>query len=261
MAETGERPAFFTERNGEFVPFPIARSPWARNMLHGRLIGGLAARAVEREHAAEGLTPARVTVDLFRNAPLTPLRVTSRRVRDGRRIRLVDVEIANDDGVIGRVSIVLLRTSAHPPGEVWIEPPAPLPPPTGLFDPSGPVGGWQPSFALWWPPTGPDDRRAAWLRETYALVAGEPLTPLIRVAMAADFASPLSHSGSQGLQFINADYTLTLARTPRGEAIGLEATGQLGADGVASGLCVVHDEYGPIGHCLVTAIANPRLGG
>ncbi|WP_327092932.1 hypothetical protein OIE66_20495 [Nonomuraea sp. NBC_01738] len=90
----------------------------------------------------------------------------------------------------------------------------------------------------------------------------EPLTPFVRAALAADFASPLSNSGTEGIQFINADFTLTLSRLPASEEIGMEGNGHLSAAGVATGQCVMHDTTGPIGFCVVTAVANPvALGG
>ena len=41
--------------------------------------------------------------------------------------------------------------------------------------------------------------------------------------MAADFTNPLANSGDQGLEFVNADYTLYLHRLPVGEWIGASA--------------------------------------
>ncbi|PZG33624.1 hypothetical protein C1I98_28635 [Spongiactinospora gelatinilytica] len=263
MTQTEQPPAFFTERDGELIPSPAAQSPWSADMLHGRLIGGLAARAVERGHLTDGLRAARVTVDLFRGSPLVPLRVESRTVRDGRRIRVVDVEIASARGAIGRASVVLLRGGGTMPGEVAVVPPREMPPPGDLTTGAGPVTGWTPPFDLHWrlADNGDGDaRRVAWTREIHPLVAGEPVSPLVRAALAADFASPLSNFGPEGLYYINADYTLTLSRPPLGELVGLEVTGRLSEEGVSTGVCVVHDESGPIGHCVVTALANPRMG-
>ena len=41
--------AFFTSSADGFVPTEHARGPWAPSMLHGRLLAGLAARAIEAE--------------------------------------------------------------------------------------------------------------------------------------------------------------------------------------------------------------------
>nr|WP_055502565.1 acyl-CoA thioesterase domain-containing protein [Nonomuraea pusilla] len=247
-------PPFFTRKQDEFVPAPHARSPWSADMLHGRLLGGLAAQVLEERHGRPGLRFARLTVDLFRNSPLLPVTVETAVVRDGRRIRVADATLSTEQGVIGRASAVLLRTGDQPSGEHAHTPAWDERPPAGPPD----RGEWQPPFDLWrlteW---GAPARHRAWTREAYPLVEDEPLTPFVRVALAGDFASPLSNMGSGGVAFINADYTLTLARLPEGELIGVEATGHVSADGVAAGQCTLHDTAGPFGFCVVTAVANP----
>ncbi|WP_246080963.1 thioesterase family protein [Nonomuraea mesophila] len=248
--------AFFTRKGDELVPAPHARGPWSPDMLHGRLLGGLAARAIEQRHAEPGLRFARLTVDLFRNSPMVPVTVETSLVRDGRRIRVADATISTEQGVIARAAAVLLRQGEQPAGPqavvtpAWDEPPPSGPPAEGRE--------WTPPFDLWqvsgWGGPGPG---RAWLRERDPLVDDEPLTPFVRVALAADFASPLSNAGVDGLRFINADYTLTLARLPGGDLLGIEATGHLSAGGVATGQVTLHDPAGPLGFCVVTAVANP----
>ncbi|HEX4818350.1 MAG TPA: acyl-CoA thioesterase domain-containing protein [Nonomuraea sp.] len=253
--------AFFTRKRDELVPAPHARGPWSPDMLHGRLLGGLAARAIEDAYAEPGLHFARLTVDLFRNSPLLPVTVETALVRDGRRIRVADATVSTEAGVIGRASAVLLRQAEQPGGEPTIATPAwDASPPDG---PPPDAQGWQPPFDLWqltgWGAPGPG---RVWLRETHPLVDDEPVTPFVRAALAADFASPLSNSSTDGLRFINADYTLTLARLPEGELVGIESAGHLSAAGVATGHVVLHDVTGPIGFCTVTAVANPAgIGG
>jgi hypothetical protein len=229
-------------------------------MLHGRLLGGLAARALER-YAEPGLHFARLTVDLFRNSPMLPVTVETALVRDGRRIRVADATISTDQGVIGRAGVVLLRQGEQPGGAQTLVTPAwDAPPPAG---PPVDGPGWKPPFDLWrlteWGAPGPG---RVWMREKHPLVDGETVSPFVRAALAADFASPISNAGTDGLRFINADYTLTLARLPEGELIGVEATGHLSARGVATGQVTFHDTSGPIGFCAVTAVANPAgIGG
>jgi hypothetical protein len=267
VAQTELREAFFTPSGGQLVPAPHARGPWAADMLHGRLLGGLLARAVEREHADPWLHVSRLTVDLFRNTALVPLRVVTTRVRDGRRIRVVDATVLTADGPAARASAVLLRRGEPPTGAVPATPAWDAPEPDQLGPaPQAKGSRWRTPWDTWlldddgaptdrWLSTG---RRRVWLRETHELVAGEPLSPLIRAALAADFASPLAHAGSAGLQFINADYTLSLSRQPLSDAIGVESGGHLSEDGIAVGHCTMHDTSGPIGYCAVTAVANPN---
>ncbi|WP_027928808.1 thioesterase family protein [Amycolatopsis thermoflava] len=263
MAQTEQQQAFFTADGDELAPDPVARSWWNPAMIHGRLLGGLAARALEREQAAPGLHFSRLTVDLFRNAPLAPVRVETALVRDGRRIRVADALVHGANGLVARATAVLLRSGEQPAAPVPATPAWDAPPPEELWEPR--EQGW----AIWrfdehnqplrtGCGTG---RRRAWLRESRELVAGEALSPFVRAALAADTASPLAHAGAESLDFINADYTLSLSRLPLSDAIGLESSGHLSEDGIAVGHCTLHDTAGPIGFCLTTAVANPGRKG
>ena len=108
-------------------------------------------------------------------------------------------------------------------------------------------------------------RAGLWIREVHPLITGEPLTPLVRLSMAADLASPISNASDRGLDFINADYTIYLGRDPQGEYIGIQPYGHVSERGVAVGQCVVHDLAGPVGFVATTAVANamarPPVGG
>jgi hypothetical protein len=257
-----EQPPYFTVSGAEFVPGPQARSWWAATMLHGRLLGGLLARAVEHQHGAAGLQVSRLTVDLFRNAPLAPVTVSTQRLRDGRRIRVVDATAHVGGEPVAKATAVLLRQGEQPPGQVPATPPwdAPgpesLPPARSRYPPMAWRFTEHNDPARHWSARG---ARRIWLRETCGLVAGEPLTPLLRAALAADSASPLSHASDVGLEFINADYTLYLSRLPAGDTIGLESGGHTSSAGVAVGHCTMHDATGPVGYCMTAAVANPGV--
>lgn len=138
--------------------------------------------------------------------------------------------------------------------EPWDAPPPDETPPTprsrGGFDPP-----WE-MRAIGGPAFGVAGRKRAWLRDTRELVAGEPLSPFARVALAADIASPMANSGEAGLAYVNADLTLYLHRLPAGEWIGFDVTHHHSAEGIAVGGCTVYDEQGPIGTSTVSAIAN-----
>jgi hypothetical protein len=257
-----EHPPYFDVKGDEFAPAPHARSWWAESMLHGRLLAGLMARAVERDHGTPDLRVARLTVDLFRNAPMAPVRIEADRVRDGRRIRVVETRSVVGGEVVAKASAMLLRPTDQPEGTVpatqaWdAPPPEALPPSRSRWPPRvwRFTGGNDP--ARHWAAVG---ARRIWLRETCLLVAGEPLTPPVRATLAADSASPLAHASDTGLDFINADYTLYLGRLPVGDTIGLESGGHTSADGIAVGHCTMHDLTGPVGYCMAAAVANPGV--
>jgi len=226
-------------------------------MLHGRLLAGLAARAAEATGDDPALRLARLTVDMFRTPPMSALQLATRTLRDGRRVRVVDVSIRSIDVEVARASALLLRAGPHPAGATWRAPgwDAPLPdalPPPGEIEIGG---GWDVRLLT---PGGffTQERKRVWSRDRWQLVSGEEPSPIVRAALAADLPNPLANSGAEGLPFINADLTLVLGRPPDSEWIGLEVADHLGHDGIAVGSCTMYDIAGAIGWSSVCAIAN-----
>jgi Thioesterase-like superfamily len=253
---------FFRADGETLVPAAFATSPWGQ-VLHGRLIGGLTARAAEQARAdTPELACGRLTVDLFRSVPLAPVSVTTRPVRAGRRIVVLDVTVAQDGIPVGQGRVVLLRRSEQPegtfrPAPAWV---APAPAQLGPAQPMA-SSRWTPPWESW--PVGGTRWRMSdglWIRDIHPLVTGERLTPLVRTAMAADLASPVSNYSTSGLSFINADYTVYLGRDPHGEHVGIQPVGHVSEMGVAAGQCVIHDERGAVGFVTTAAVANPTMG-
>jgi hypothetical protein len=256
---------FVTDEKG-YVPTRLARGPWGPS-ISGNYVGGLLGRAVEREVDDADLQPARLTVDLLRPVALQPLQVHSSVVRNGRRLRLVDAVMTQDDVIVARASALFLRRSEHTTVDtVWT---SPVTMPAVLADPvmlagdvpmvlqsygRDPVAGSPGVGVTEWRHHG---QKFAWIRETKLLVDDEPLSPFTRAVMAGDVTSSLTHWGTEGLQFINADYTITLSRLPTGVYIGLASVTHYSHAGVATGVATLFDETGPIGSGMATALANP----
>lgn len=254
---------FFEADGKELVPAAFATSPWGP-VLHGRLIGGLVGRAAEQARATDPeLRCGRLTVDLFRVVPLAPVSITARSVRAGRRIVVLDVTVEQDGEPVGQGRAVLLRGSEQPDG-TFRPPPPPwdVKTPVELGPPRSYSGRrWAPPWESW--PvgdTGGGLSDGLWIRDIHPLITGEPLTPLVRLAMAADLASPVTNFSDRGLSFINADYTVYLGREPRDEYVGVEPAWHISEHGVAAGHCVAHDLDGPVGFVSTTAVANPTMG-
>jgi hypothetical protein len=251
---------FFTPDGGSLAPRPHARSPWSPTMLHGRLLAGLAVREVERAHLDGGFGVSRVTVDLFSVAPMAPVSLRSTRVRDGRRIRAVDVVLACEGRDVARAAVLLLVGPGSPPGEVWGRGPWDAPPPRGALAPARSAEAdamGAPDLRFVGRPLEGVGPHRAWLREPWPLVDGEALTPAVRAVIAADVSNPLSNWGEHGLQYINADLSMHLVRLPEGEWIGLEVTDHLADGGTSVGQTRMHDGSGPFGFATVTGVARP----
>ena len=252
-------PEPFFHRDGDsYVPTSVARGPWSPNSLHGRLIAGLLGHVIDQTYGDPDLTPARLTVDMYRLPDLSPVQVTTRVVRDGYRIKVIDAEFISAGKSCGRATSQLLRRTAAPGGTVWSPTPWDAPLPAALPAPddkrAGMGGIWatRPIVGA----MGTMGPRRIWLSDIRELVGGEPMTPLTRVALAADFASPFANAGDKGLEYINSDMTIYLHRLPVTEWIGFEVVNHHATDGVAIGECWLHDEQGPIGTSSVAALAQ-----
>ncbi|HEX4903854.1 MAG TPA: acyl-CoA thioesterase domain-containing protein [Acidimicrobiales bacterium] len=249
-------PAFFTPDDGALVPHPDARGPWAEDMMHGRLLAGLAAWAVERDHGEPGFTPVRLTVDLYKNPRMEPTTVATTLVRAGGRVRAADAVLQVGGVEVARASTLWLRQSEPPEDD------APHTPTWDAIDPEASEVEFGGSFevrSVGGRAFGARMPRRSWLRDTRELVAGAATTPFVRAALAADFASPLANSSSTGLDYINADLTLHLGRLPVGEWIGIDVAERVASDGVSVASCRFHDGDGPIGWSSVCAVRNARM--
>ncbi|HEY2480567.1 MAG TPA: acyl-CoA thioesterase domain-containing protein [Caulobacteraceae bacterium] len=251
-------PPFFTRDGERYLPGKVSRGPWSETSLHARVVAGLLATEIERLHGGPEFMPARLTLDLWRLPDLSPAEVTTKVVRDGGRLKVIDAEYLSGGVSMGRATCQLLRRTANPPGAVWSPPkwdaPAPADTPVpekGLGDMGG-MWATRPIVGAF----GDLGPRRLWMREVRELVGGEALTPFVRAALAADFASPYANAGENGLAWINSDITLYLHRLPTTDWIGFEVVNHQATDGVAIAECWLHDEVGPIGSSSVAALAQ-----
>ncbi|MEM7324936.1 MAG: acyl-CoA thioesterase domain-containing protein [Actinomycetota bacterium] len=256
-------------------PQPIAHGPWATDMLHGRLLGGLGARAIEADFGGDGWRAARLTVDLFRPSAMAAVTATTRSVRAGRRLRVVDALLTCEGHEVGRVSAVLLPTGEEPPGRVWAPEPSTWPDPETLTapdggsadddlyedgdGPNGELNGWL--FRLVEGGFGTGRRTRVWTNDTVPLVAGEHMSPLVRAAISGDIACPLGNSSDEGLYFINADYTMLIGRYPVGDWVGVAVDHRITADGISITSSTLVDRDGPFATSGGTSLARPPLEG
>ncbi|MFC7495353.1 MULTISPECIES: acyl-CoA thioesterase domain-containing protein [unclassified Nocardioides] len=256
--------AFYTKSGDDLVPTPLACSMWSDDQMHGVALSGALARAAELCLAATGrddLRPARWVVDLFRAARMRPCTFTAEVVREGSRICLVDVTLTQDGERVARASATFLKPSEPAPGEVWQPAERPSPPPLEIApasdEPRVPflrsASEWSQNFTE----HQNADRKASW-SSAIPIVPDEPLSPFQAVAAAADGASMVTNWGTRGVEYINTDIALTLARNPVGVEIGLLATDRVEHDGIASGTTAVFDRAGALGTVTVAALANAR---
>lgn len=253
--------AFFTaEPDGGLLPTDVAISSWGADHVHGVAVSGALARCAEQAAAGQPeLTPAKHSVDLFRPVRRRACDLTASVVRESGRITLVDVELRQDDEPVARSSTLFVRPSETPAGDTWTPgdrvgpPPAEIAPPTD--QPHVPMlrsdEDWSQDFGQ----HQNAGRKTSW-NCAVPIVAGESLTPFQAAAAIADGASLVTNWGSHGVEHINTDLTLVLARLPRGVEVGLHAVDRVEVDGVMVGTAAVFDRDGTIGSVVLTGLAN-----
>jgi hypothetical protein len=225
------------------------------------VVGGLLAWAAERFVDDCSFQPARLTVDLCRPAALaTPVELEVRPLREGKRLRLNESVLHQGGEIVARSTGLFLRRGEQPMGIV----PSPRTqmPPIPDVKLSGPslflrTYGWGAPIqnpAPGW--SGEAHTKYTWLQLTQPLLDDEPLTAFTCAAMAGDVTASLANWGSEGLEFINADYTLTLSRLPEGPTIGLASLSHSSHEGVATGSAKMFDSRGEIGTTIAVAVAH-----
>jgi hypothetical protein len=257
--------SFFTSDGDALVPTGLARSLWSDDQMHGVALSGALARGLERAVADVGraeLRPARYSVDLFRAARMEPCHIQAVVVREGRRLCLVDATLEQGGEPVARASGLFLQPSEQAPGAVW-EPGTTFDPPpldvapqsdeprVPLFNSEG--IGWSTSFAA----HQNGNRKTTW-QTGVPVVPEERPSPFVAVASIADAASMVTNWGSNGVEHINTDITLTLVRLPESLEVGLAALDRVSADGIASGVAAVFDRRGRVGSVMVSSLANAK---
>lgn len=236
-----------------FAPTELSRGPWDPDAQHGGAPAALIARAIEQVSSAVPMDVVRISYELLRPVPLTPLDLRTQVLRDGKRVQLVEARLHAGDVEVTRATALRIRRDAVPAPDGDPEPPHHGGPTSGtLLEPPGERGlsfAWHAmeirfTTGSFWE-VGP---AFAWFRLRYPLVAGEEPSPLQRLAAAGDFGNGIATAVSWATHvFINPDLTLYVERLPQGEWVGLDAKTRVGDAGIGVSDSALYDERGRIG--------------
>jgi hypothetical protein len=265
-----EHEAIFLSDAGRFVPTPLACGPWTPTAQHGGPPAALLARAVARHDGGnDDMLVVRLTVELLRPVPLTPLEVRTTTLRPGRKVQIVGASLhAGDTEVARATGLRMRRATLVLPHDLPAAPTLPPGPDRGAAT----LPPW--SDMLWGPAfhrdgvehrfvAGSFERPGAatdWIRLRVPLVAGEPTLPISRVAAAADFGNGVSWvlSRNDGYEFINPDLTIYVHRPPVGEWVCIEAVTYPQPHGVGLAESRLWDESGMIGRSVQSLLLDRR---
>ena len=261
--------ALFEPDGPLLVPSALTVGPWDPGSQHGGAPSALLARAVEAEPAPGPVQLSRLTVELLRPVPITPLRVSCEVVRPGRKVQLVRAVLTAGDVEVAVAHGLRIRTTELPvPVEVAADEPAPPGPERGrvtrfLTTTTGEevLGFHTSANEIRFVEGGFDEPgpALAWIRLLVPVVAGEPVSPAMRAAAAADFGNGLSWVlPAASWLFVNPDLTLHLARPPRGEWIGLRSRTFPSDGGIGMAESALTDQEGRFGRAVQSLLLDRR---
>ena len=268
--------SLFTRLDDDVVlPTDVARGPWDPGALHGGPVAALLAYIVEQV-PADGVDwfVARLTVELERPVPIEPLRFHAEVTRPGRKVSIIEATIrrAESGAVLARARSLRIR---HAEIDLPMDDPelAPLlaiePPPPGpeqgvpgeigsrddiAFHDAGAEHRFVGGAAE--PTVGPV---VDWIRLCVPVLPDVALTPLQRVAGAADFANGISRVLSWDTHlFVNPDLTIHLFRPLRGEWVGMVSATHHGSQGIGMSDTALFDVDGRVGRSNQSLLLDHR---
>lgn len=244
---------------------PCAAGPWDPGLQHGGALASLIAWAIERVPTRAPMQVVRMTFDLLRPIPVAPLEIKIDVQREGRKIQVCNVTLFHEGVTCVRATVLRMRQVELELPEHVVDEQVILPGPEqgrestirfaqheqfvsgltlrcvrGAFEELGPG--------------------ALWFHAHRPIVMGEPITPLMRVAMTADFCNGVSTVlDFDEWTFINADLTISLSRLPMGEWILLDAQTWLGDNGAGLAFAKLGDERGYFGRAIQSLVIERRV--
>ena len=242
----------------------LAAAEWYPDGQHGGVVSALIARAVEATPTLVPMQIARLSVELFRVIPITPLELVVRVVREGKRIQTSAVRIYAGDVEVAIALVQRLRvTTLDFPPELSAPLPFAGPSPDGTrpfsevmpLAPHGPVSFAQCAIEVCEIDGGFREPGAAtvWFRLTKPLVQGQANSPTSTAIVAGDFSNGLSRlAHPDRWVFMNSDLTVHLARPPESEWIALAGSSRWESTGRGCASSELYDVTGPVGRATQT---------
>lgn len=251
-----------------FQPTRLAGGPWNPSHQHGGAVSGLLTRALHRIESPVPMRLTRITVEMFRGVPMTPLRVETRVLRAGRRIQSVEANLYDKETQVARATGLRIRCE---PAMSIVGTSESLDPRLGK-PPEGDVSPFQPRVGFEIPPgfinaidfvrddaPKPAEPATVWVRMRCRLVEGETTAAILQLATLADFASGTGNDMDYAkYTSINPDLTIHVLREPRSQWIGIRGLTRRAEDGIGQSHATIHDLEGPIANVSASLLLDKR---
>lgn len=251
----GSEDALYVAEGEGYLPTPLTQGPWAPGHQFGGAPAALMATCIEDVPSPVPMRIARLTVDLLRPVPISPIEIESSVRREGRRIQVVDLSLRAEGREVARAAALRVRVGDL--GSV------------ALAEEQAPEGPWEIPLRPAGDPEAPGAMECAcpdpdrmfldptWVRLRVPVVAGWPTSPVARMAYVADCASGFGHPRGAPLTGINADLTMSVVRYARGEWLCLSGTGWTGREGIGVAQTTLSDHAGVVASVVMSRLVDP----
>ncbi len=246
------------------IPSEFTIGPWDVRHQHGGPPSALLAGALERYPGADDFFLTRVTLELLKPVPLTPLRVDVEPIKMGRAVQRLRAHVQAEEQIVMEATAVRIARGAGPvteplPLEPWPEPQA-CPLHEFTFFETEPAyhravevriahGIWGKT------PIG------TWARSTMPLIEGETTSSVEGLFIMADAQSGMGvpvdpHRAS----YLNPDLTVYLQRQPEPHQgwFGFDIRSYAGPQGSGVAQSAIRDARGEVARSAQSLLVRPR---
>ncbi|AIT79812.1 thioesterase family protein [Novosphingobium pentaromativorans] len=219
---------FYHRQGDRFVPTGRGVSPWDPNSQTGIALAGLAAHVLEGVPSLGPMHPARTTIDILGAVPMAPIDVSSRVIREGKRLQLAEIELVVDG--VPRVRATAMRTRIEESPR--LEHPLTRPFPTDIEKHTSPLGLWAEVCWCGDAPTKPGPG-ARWIRLNAQVAPEIPLSPYAMACIIADYGTATGRLlPREEWTMANTEITLHLTRFPRGDWLLIDSASESSGNGI-----------------------------
>jgi hypothetical protein len=243
--------ALFLPDGDRFVPTHYSQGPWDPGAQFGGAPAALLATLIDTTPSLVPMQIARLTTDLMRPVPLTPLTPELRVVREGKKIQVIEASLYADGVEVTRATALRIRRAVVeadglPDGQ--IANPLPTEPRVVDEDPftSENPPGSRLAMEYLFEGLGGYYAQPGWMRLRLDVIAGERPRPVARLAYVADTASGVGHVRAVAVSWINADVAINVIREPVSDWLSLEGRSWIGHTGSGQVQATISDIEGVV---------------
>ena len=240
--------ALFVREGDRYLPTHYCQGPHEPGAQFGGSPNALLATLIDTTPSLVPMQIARLTTDLMRPVPLTPLEAEVRVIREGKKIQVVEASLSADGVEVTRATALRIRRAevaadGLPDGRFS----NPLPSAAQAIEqdpyPPSPHGS-RLAMEFLFEGSGGYYGHPGWMRLRIDVIAGERPRPVARLAYAADTASGAGHESRVAIGWINADVAINVVREPVGDWLSIDGRSWIGRTGTGQVQATISDTEG-----------------